>query len=153
VRTIDELDTVDPQCKRCDGTGWVCASHRDKPWADGWRYPGVAGKAGCRCDAGAPCPDCNDLAHVSAPGTVDFIVLKRYSNQAHRTRTNDTSDQPLDCPFCGSTVEIAPLDGREPDLWGVSCRGCIAHIEEVGKAAAVAAWNRRAPSQQEGNQG
>lgn len=47
------------------------------------------------------------------------------------------------CPFCGSAAELVLNDEKEPDLWLVSCRGCIASIEEVGKSSAIAAWNRR----------
>jgi hypothetical protein len=36
------------ECQRCDGKGWVCEAHEDRPWP------------GCECRAaGAPCPDCN----------------------------------------------------------------------------------------------
>ena len=25
---------IKPNCNRCDGTGWVCENHRDRPWGD-----------------------------------------------------------------------------------------------------------------------
>ena len=44
---------VDPRCKSCDGTGWVCEFHKDRPWGESPRA--------CDCGgAGAPCPACND---------------------------------------------------------------------------------------------
>jgi hypothetical protein len=62
MRRISEIDSYNPDCTRCDGTGWVCENHMDKPWADGYRYPGSHDKPGCDCGAGAPCPSCNALA-------------------------------------------------------------------------------------------
>lgn len=61
LRSIGEIETADPNCKRCDGTGWVCENHPDVPWA------GLTGEPRCRSNvegcggAGMPCPDCNDL--------------------------------------------------------------------------------------------
>jgi hypothetical protein len=43
-------------CSNCDGTGWVCENHRNRPWADA---PSTRADA-CACGAGAPCPKCND---------------------------------------------------------------------------------------------
>ena len=38
-------------CTRCEGSGWVCESHPDKPWE---------GTSACPCGAaGMPCPACN----------------------------------------------------------------------------------------------
>jgi hypothetical protein len=61
-RTITEIDSSDPSCERCAGTGWVCEEHDDKPWGD------MTGPwpTSCHCGgAGKPCPECNPLAHSS----------------------------------------------------------------------------------------
>ena len=40
-------------CKNCDGQGWVCENHADRPW------DGVSNREdACGCGAGAPC-ECN----------------------------------------------------------------------------------------------
>jgi len=36
----------DPNCKLCDGSGWVCEDHEDMAWKDG---------DGCCGGAGEPC--------------------------------------------------------------------------------------------------
>ena len=46
-------------CKRCGDTEWVCENHNDKPWPDV-----------CDCGAGAPCPNCNELASEYAKAMV-----------------------------------------------------------------------------------
>ncbi len=43
------------RCKRCDGLGWVCENHTDRPWRDG----GSDRADACDCGAGAPCEVCN----------------------------------------------------------------------------------------------
>lgn len=73
MKTIGELDTYDPKCRNCDGTGWVCENHPDKPWADGYRYPGETRMTGCDCGAGCPCKECNDLAGYGAPSAPDEV--------------------------------------------------------------------------------
>jgi hypothetical protein len=35
-----------PDCPVCQGIGWVCENHPDKPWD---------GEKGCICGAGMPC--------------------------------------------------------------------------------------------------
>jgi hypothetical protein len=45
---------IKPNCKCCDGTGWVCENHQDRPWGDMSQR-----KDACNCGAGAPCPICN----------------------------------------------------------------------------------------------
>lgn len=40
-------------CKNCDGTGWVCENHENKPWT-GYSTR----KDACDCGAGMPCPVC-----------------------------------------------------------------------------------------------
>ena len=45
----DKTKTDDAVCAACAGIGWVCETHTDKPWSE----------AGCQCDAGVPCQDCN----------------------------------------------------------------------------------------------
>jgi len=40
-------------CK-CEGTGWVCENHEDRPWG------GIStSKFACECGAGVPCSICN----------------------------------------------------------------------------------------------
>ena len=40
-------------CERCDGTGWVCENHPDKPWED-------SGSAlSCDCGGAGDACDCN----------------------------------------------------------------------------------------------
>ena len=41
-----------PNCQRCNSTGWVCENHPDRPWDKD-------APNGCECGAGDPCPDCN----------------------------------------------------------------------------------------------
>lgn len=46
---------TDATCRNCDGTGWVCEGHPDKPWGGASKHAGA-----CECGAGAPCRVCND---------------------------------------------------------------------------------------------
>jgi hypothetical protein len=42
------------KCVICDGTGWVCENHPDRPWAFS------SSAAACQCrGAGMPCERCN----------------------------------------------------------------------------------------------
>lgn len=41
-------------CSNCEGAGWVCDSHTDKPWAHVSGHPNA-----CDCGAGRNCPKCN----------------------------------------------------------------------------------------------
>jgi hypothetical protein len=42
------------RCPVCDSTGFVCAYHRDRPWAE------LSNRAdACGCGAGSPCRLCN----------------------------------------------------------------------------------------------
>lgn len=43
---------AEEKCGVCQGYGWVCEAHPDKPWDE--TLPG-----GCECGAGEPCPECN----------------------------------------------------------------------------------------------
>ncbi len=44
----------DTPCRNCDGMGWVCENHQDRPWG------GITDHLeSCECGAGAPCPVCN----------------------------------------------------------------------------------------------
>ena len=58
LKVKDEIARVeamqDPQCERCDTSGWVCKSHILKPSTCGSQRFDA-----CGCDAGVPCPDCN----------------------------------------------------------------------------------------------
>jgi hypothetical protein len=42
-----------PKCATCHDVAWVCEAHPDRPWS-------VDVPGGCECDAGMPCPACND---------------------------------------------------------------------------------------------
>ena len=50
---ISELDSANPECKICNGEGWVCEDHPQKAWDYG---------DGCCSGAGMPC-ECNPLGH------------------------------------------------------------------------------------------
>jgi hypothetical protein len=42
-------------CLTCEGCGWVCEAHLDRPWGDD-----SDSERACHCGgAGAPCPACN----------------------------------------------------------------------------------------------
>lgn len=50
---ISDIDSADPECGYCLGTGWVCEKHQDTVWLEG-DY--------CACQgAGMPC-QCNPLS-------------------------------------------------------------------------------------------
>jgi len=54
-----------PSCDTCDGTGWVCEDHRDRPWT---------GLFACGCGgAGAPCTVCNELEPPRVTGVIEEI--------------------------------------------------------------------------------
>ncbi|WP_271604939.1 hypothetical protein [Bradyrhizobium sp. CCBAU 11434] len=55
----EEPATMSVTCATCDGTGWVCENHPDRPW-EGPRARGCGG-------AGAPCPACNIPADSETP--------------------------------------------------------------------------------------
>lgn len=50
---------VQPECARCNSSGWVCENHHDVPWADG--------DAGCCDGAGEPCRVCNPCDRENPP--------------------------------------------------------------------------------------
>lgn len=60
------------------------------------------------------------------------------------------TDEMKPCPFCGGTkIDIANI----ADMRRVACRGCGAKIERYEHyptAAALSAWNARAPAQSAG---
>lgn len=41
---------TDVKCTICEGLGWVCENHPNKPWTER--------DGGCQCGAGMPC-ECN----------------------------------------------------------------------------------------------
>jgi hypothetical protein len=47
-------EKVGADCSNCDGSGWVCENHPDRPW-EHLAAPGE----GCGCGAGQPCGVCN----------------------------------------------------------------------------------------------
>jgi hypothetical protein len=51
--------TLRTKCSRCEGDGWVCVLHRERPWD---------GPGGCGCGrAGVPCPSCNAVKDDDLP--------------------------------------------------------------------------------------
>jgi len=47
------------KCLVCEGCGWVCESHPERPWE---------GEHACTCGgAGMPCPNCNPADERTAP--------------------------------------------------------------------------------------
>lgn len=79
-------------CRTCKGSGWVCESHRDKPWggmccgrpSPEWR-PGepctvvLCGHGACHCGgAGEPCPagDCTESGRNREPCSLDYPVTR-----------------------------------------------------------------------------
>ncbi len=68
-RAIDKAERNAIGCRNCDGTGWVCENHPDKPWADGHLYPGETRMTGCDCGAGMPCQECNADFPTPAKGS------------------------------------------------------------------------------------
>lgn len=48
-----DKDNVKIFCNNCDGMGWVCENHPNKPW------DGISNrKNACGCGAGMPCGKC-----------------------------------------------------------------------------------------------
>lgn len=45
-------------CRTCDGEGWVCEDHPDKPWGNG---------KNCCGGAGMPCRICNPSDYSTPP--------------------------------------------------------------------------------------
>jgi hypothetical protein len=46
-------------CPRCEGCGWVCEDHPERPWG---------GAHACQCGgAGMPCPECNPSDEDTPP--------------------------------------------------------------------------------------
>ena len=49
-------------CTMCDGTGWVCENHPDRPWR------GTSERAdACDRGAGMPCELCNPSGGIDEP--------------------------------------------------------------------------------------
>lgn len=56
-----------------------------------------------------------------------------------------------ECPFCGGDASMpAPRTGQLPITIIAICSRCYASVARTNEAAALAAWNRRAPGWQEG---
>ena len=49
-----EAEEIAVTCRNCDGDGWVCENHEDRPW-----YGTSKRDDACDCGAGSPCPVCN----------------------------------------------------------------------------------------------
>lgn len=55
-----------------------------------------------------------------------------------------------ECPFCGGDASMpAPRTGQLPITIIAICSRCYASVARTNEAAALAAWNRRAPSAEE----
>jgi hypothetical protein len=55
------------KCALCEGCGWVCENHPDRPWE---------GKDACTCGgAGMPCPWCNLPDKDGAPRLPDGFKM------------------------------------------------------------------------------
>lgn len=53
MRRITDGIGLDPDCQTCDGTGWVCEAHSDKPWS------GISNREdACDHGPGMPCEVC-----------------------------------------------------------------------------------------------
>ena len=61
-------------CTRCDNTGWVCETHKYRPW-DGSNACGCGG-------AGMPCPDCNPFDRDHPPSTERCYSLLPWHKRA-----------------------------------------------------------------------
>ncbi len=69
--TVSAASGFDPsRCANCEGIGWVCENHPDRPW-EGLSAPGE----GCDCGAGAPCPVCQPAMALS--GRLDRTSIAR----------------------------------------------------------------------------
>lgn len=62
------------KCSLCDGAGWVCVVHRDRPW-DGPRA--------CRCSVtGVPCATCNAVSGDEVPRMPKSFRATEVSNES-----------------------------------------------------------------------
>ena len=64
-------------CTRCDNTGWVCETHKYRPW-DGSNACGCGG-------AGMPCPDCNPFDETTLRGRRPASSLMSLRQEGLRT--------------------------------------------------------------------
>lgn len=56
----------------------------------------------------------------------------------------------LPCPFCGGEVTL----GTAESTYWIDCEGCpVATVGGYGKAEQIAAWNARAPTQEDAPNG
>ena len=69
ARYVVGTDCPVMRCSVCDGTGWVCENHPDRPW----RGPSP-GADGCECGAGMPCEHCNPCGGIDEPPAISTIV-------------------------------------------------------------------------------
>lgn len=85
-------------CRVCDGTGWVCENHADRPW-DGLS----ASDESCRCGgAGAPCRVCNyEMELIGIKHKVRINTLREAAEIARGGAcfvplASDVSDETID---------------------------------------------------------
>ena len=62
------------RCETCDGTGWCCENHPNRPWRDGNSKRWDA----CDCGAGAQCHFCNPLAKPLPGSTLIWDAVNGY---------------------------------------------------------------------------
>ena len=125
-------------CPRCDGTGWVCENHHNRPW------DGASERAdACGCGAGDPCPDCQPAA--GQPRVVD--------DEAVRVELDVRGEVPGGVAYEGAAARGGPevgvrlpgrLDGQvghghprhqERVLAGLPVQGVPEHGHGVGERA------------------
>ena len=87
------------RCPACDSTGFVCAYHRDRPWAELSRRADA-----CGCGSGAPCRLCNaDDPAPQLESNVVYLTGKPYF--APDTRAMRSDAYAIDEAVMASCVE------------------------------------------------
>ena len=55
LEILEQIKDAPVKCQTCEGTGFVCENHRDRPWGGLSEHRADA----CLCGCGWPCPNCN----------------------------------------------------------------------------------------------
>lgn len=111
---VSALPGFDPsRCANCEGAGWVCENHPDKPWE------GLSAKVGaCGCGAGAPCPVCNlRMAAAGLTEPLRQLVQRAVSLLESAERETNWGD-PLFGPSPSESVQEALDALRDRDRSG-----------------------------------
>ena len=66
-------------CTVCDGQGWVCENHMDKPWKEFSEREDA-----CDCGAGAPCVWCNPCDKEKPPKDPPGFKINMDVENGHR---------------------------------------------------------------------